>query len=274
MKQGLCSLFILILFNVCIIPLVKAGTFQSVSGPGYIDPSTGMSFVKVPAGCFKMGCGDWHWSSAKGSNCECDEKPVRDICLDQFYIGQFEVTQGQWQQVMGNNPSFGSDCGQDCPVENVSFESVRQFISKLNAMQKNGGRYRLPTEAEWEYACRSGGKKELFCGGNIVGPLAWYRVNSKGRSHRVGARQPNGLGIYDMSGNVLEWCSNFYGLYSQSESTNPKGPVKGISRVIRGGSWGSYTGRFCRSAYREEYIPRDASKFIGFRLVWDANTEE
>lgn len=231
------------------------------------DPVTGMAFVRVKGGCFEMGCGKWFWSSAKGSNCENDEKPVRRICLDSFMIGRYEVTQGQWQKVMGENPSYGRDCGPDCPVEMVSWEDVREFATRLNALQKGNFRFRLPSEAEWEYACRSGGKPELFCGGDKNGPLAWYRVNSDGRSHPVGARQPNGLGIYDMSGNVREWCADYYGMYSATKSPNPKGPFEGVSRVIRGGGWGDHTSRFCRSAFREKYLPHLRSKFIGFRLV-------
>ena len=231
----------------------------------FTEPVTGMKFVKVEGGCFQMGCGKWFWEK----NCEYDEKPVRKICLSPFYIGRHEVTQHEWNMVMDDNPSFAQKCGFSCPVEMISFDEVQLYIKRLNNLAGKGNQFRLPTEAEWEYACRSRGKPELFCGGSDNTDLAWFRVTSKGRSHPVGEMQPNRLGIYDMSGNVWEWCSDYYSHYRQKESINPKGPSEGQSRVVRGGSWGDHYSRFCRSTYRNHYLPYHKSKFIGFRLVME-----
>jgi len=233
----------------------------------YTEPATGISFVKVNGGCFQMGCGEWYWSSAKGSNCENDEKPVRRIYLDSFLIGRYEVTQQQWLKVMGYNPSCFQNTKLNLPVESVTWNEVQEFIARLTILYKGPYRFRLPSEAEWEYACRSGGEAQIFCGGNENGPLAWYRVTSSGRTHPVGKKQPNGLGLYDMSGNVREWCNDYYGLYSMKEKRNPAGPSQGSSRVVRGGAWGDHYSRFCRSAFRDQFLPQLKSKFIGFRLV-------
>lgn len=266
MKTGICqTVGVIIILNFVFTFSVHSESQNLKHADQYTDADTGMTFVRVKGGCFQMGCGNWFWSSAKGSNCENDEKPARRICLDSFMIGRHEVTQRQWQKVMGDNPSNVRN--PDCPVETVSWEDVQKFIARLNTLRKGRYRFRLPTEAEWEYACRSGGKPEFFCGGNRSEPLAWYGANSGGRSHPVGKKQPNGLGIHDMSGNVWEWCSDYYGIYSATESSNPKGPSRGMSRVIRGGGWGDHYGRFCRSAYRDKHLPHLKSKFIGFRLV-------
>ena len=202
---------------------------QKKAGATLKDPTTGMEFVKIPGGTFKMGCDSWQ------SNCDSDEKPVHTVRVDNFEIGKYEVTQGQWKAVMGSNPSHFSSCGNDCPVENVSWDDAQDFIKKLNA--KGQGTYRLPKEAEWEYACRSGGKAEKYCGGNNVDQVAWYRNNAGKKTHPMGQKSPNGLGIYDMSGNVWEWTCSDYGKYDDGKKNHAKCSSGGSSRVYRGGSW-------------------------------------
>ena len=223
------------------------------------EPHTGMEFVWVPGGCFEMGCGDWD------DECRTNELPVREICLDGFWIGKYEVTQGQWQKVMGSNPSNFKK-GDNYPVEEVSWNDTQEYIRRLNSQSSASG-FRLPTEAEWEYACRGGGRKEKYCGGNSAGRVAWYKDNSRGTTHPVGRKDPNALGIYDMSGNVWEWVSDWYdgNYYSVSPRDNPQGPETGSYRVYRGGSWFPLA-RFCRAAYRR-YDGPGYWISIGFRLV-------
>lgn len=225
-----------------------------VSSSSSSDPYTGMQFVYVDPGCFQMG-------SHNGAS---DEKPHR-VCLTQgYYLGKYEVTQAQWQQVMGNNPSHFKSSNK--PVEQVSWDDVQDFIRKLN--RQTGLHYRLPTEAEWEYACRSGGKDQNYCGGNNAGRVAWYDDNSGSKTHTVGQKQANGLGLYDMSGNVLEWVQDWYDgdYYSNSPSNNPKGPSGGSRRVYRGGSWLSNVSGV-RSALRFSLSPDSRLNFLGFRLA-------
>ncbi|MBU4184636.1 MAG: SUMF1/EgtB/PvdO family nonheme iron enzyme [Proteobacteria bacterium] len=226
---------------------------------GFVDPVTGMEFIWVPGGCFQMGCGSW------AGNCEKDEKPVHEVCVDEFLIGKYEVTQGQWQKVMGGNPSYFKE-GDDYPVENVSWNDAQKFIRKLSALNNNKYKFRLPTEAEWEYACRSGGKPETYSGSDRIDRVAWYSGNSGGRSHRVGTKAPNGLGLYDMSGNVWEWCQEWYGDYPSGHVTDPKGPSSGSTRVNRGGAW-FRSARGCRSAYRSSFTPVFRDGGLGFRLL-------
>ena len=225
----------------------------------FTETVTGMEFVFVPAGCFDMGCGNWT------SNCSDDEKPVHTVCVDDFYIGRYEVTQGQWKKVMHSNPSEFQK-GDNYPVENVSWNDVEEFIKKLNS--RSNKRFRLPTEAEWEYAARSGGRKEKYVGGDDVDRVAWYGSNSSDHTHPVGTKAPNGLGIYDMSGNVWEWCQDWYceDYYSKSPRNNPHGPSSGSLRVLRGGSWcnGPW---FVRSALRVRLRPASRSCDLGFRLA-------
>ena len=222
------------------------------------DKSTGMELLYVPGGCYEMGCGSW------AGKCQDDEKPVHTVCVDGFYIGRYEVTQGQWKKIMGNNPSE-SKKGDDYPVENVSWNDVQTFIKKLN--RKSGKKYRLPTEAEWEYAARSGGKNEKYAGGGSVNLLAWYKDNSGEHTHKVGTKAPNGLGIYDMSGNVWEWCRDLYSenAYRQHQLKNPVYMKGGSGRVRRGGSWFSGA-RYCRSANRYFVSPGYRDDALGFRL--------
>ena len=237
-----------------------------------------IEMVFVQGGTFTMGCTD-----EQGSGCSDDEKPAHQVTLSDYYIGKYEVTQGLWKIVMGNNPSYFKNCGDDCPVENVSWDDCQEFISKLN--QLTGKRFRLPTEAEWEYAARGGSKASYqtkYAGSNALGEVAWNIDNSyvkytggikiKGRklgTHTVGTKKPNALGIYDMSGNVLEWCNDWYGEYSSGGVMNPKGASTGSFRVFRGGSW-SFHGSYGRVSIRDNYLPSISYNCCGIRLVFSS----
>ena len=218
-----------------------------------------IEMVKVEAGSFNMG------ATSEMENPYEDEKPVHRVTLtNNYYVGKYEVTQALWQAVMGSNPS--SFKGADLPVEKVSWNDCQDFVSKLNAM--TGKRFRLPTEAEWEYAAR-GGKKSRgyqYSGSNTLGDVAWYGDNSGNKTHAVGTKQPNELGIYDMTGNVLEWCQDRSGSYSSSPQTNPTGAASGSCRVLRGGSWGNSAG-YCRTSCRVNSTPGDRYDDLGLRLV-------
>ena len=222
----------------------------------------GVSFdmVGVEAGTFTMGA-----TSEQGSDAGGDEKPTRQVTLTHnYYIGKTEVTQALWRAVMGSNPSNFK--GDNLPVECVSWNDCQTFISKLNAV--TGKRFRLPTEAEWEFAARGGKKSKgyKYSGGNNLDNVAWYDDNSNNQTHAVGTKIPNELGIYDMSGNVYEWCSDWYGNYSGSSQTNPTGPSSGSYRVGRGGGWFNYA-RFCRSSSRDFNYPDLRYYYLGLRLV-------
>jgi len=227
-------------------------------GDTYKDPTTGMEFIFVKGGCYQMG----NTFDGGGS----DEKPVHEVCVDDFWIGKYEVTQGEYIKIMGSNPSYFKK-GDSYPVETVSWNDAEEFISLLNRKTEKG--YRLPTEAEWEYAARSGGKREKYAGGGGVDALAWHDSNSGDSTHRVGTKRKNGLGLYDIAGNVWEWCSDWYGrnYYSSSSRNNPLGPSSGSSRVIRSGSGGS-SPEGVRSAVRNRDVPGVRSGDLGFRLVF------
>ena len=236
------------------------------------DPTTGMEFVLVKGGCYQMG-------DTFGEGVAW-EKPVHEVCVDDFYMGKYEVTQGEWQKIMDSNPSRFKN-GDRYPVEKVSWNDITEnFLPKLN--RSSGKSYRLPTEAEWEYAAREGGKKVRFGNGkdiavpreiNFVGSAEYKKAYSRtgvyrGKTTQVGSFASNSLGLHDMSGNVLEWCSDWYGenYYRSSSRNNPEGPGSGLYRVYRGGSW-SDDPRLVRAAYR--YFPSSgaSSSRLGFRLV-------
>ena len=207
-------------------------------------------------------------SFVMGSNNDGDDaKPLHRVTLSNFYIGKYEVSQAQWIAVMGNNPSSFQDC-DNCPVEQVSWYDVQDFIQKLN--QKTGKNYRLPTEAEWEYAARGGNKGNgyPYSGSSDINSVGWYSDNSNGKTEPVGEKQANELGIYDMTGNVWEWCSDWYSdsYYKKSPAVNPQGPPSGPGRLRRGGGRGD-AARACRVAYRVLSAPGFRSSSIGFRLV-------
>ena len=215
--------------------------------------------VYVEGGTFTMGA-----TAEQGSDAWDDEKPAHGVTVSSYYIGQTEVTQALWQAVMGSNPS---NCkGDDLPVEQVSWEDCQEFVRKLNRL--TGKNFRLPTEAEWEYAAR-GGKKSRgykYSGSDNIGSVAWYDDNSGSRTHAVATKSPNELGLYDMSGNVYEWCQDWRGGYGSSAQTNPAGPGSGSFRVFRGGSWGGGA-RYCRVSGRNNFSPTYRFSYLGLRLV-------
>lgn len=238
--------------NICFKVTVNSGSF-TVNGVLF-------EMVRVEGGTFRMGA-----TSEQGGDAERDEKPVHSVKLNTFYIGKTEVTQALWQAVMGSNPSHFK--GADLPVENVTWYDCQEFIRKLNSM--TGQHFRLPTEAEWEFACRGGNNSRgyyKYSGSNYIDIVAWYDGNSGKKTHSVATKSPNELGIYDMSGNVWEWCSDWFGNYSSGAQTNPAGPLSGSNRVSRGGSWGSIA-RCCRSSFRYDGGPLGRGGGLGLRLA-------
>jgi len=260
-----------------------------------IVSSTGIVMVRVPGGSFQMGNPD-----------TSDERPVHTVTLTGFYMGKYPVTQAQYQSVMGSNPSYFSsdpasgEVQENRPVECVSWYDAIEFCNALSIKEglspyytidevnkdpnnTNGwddmkwtvtcnsmaNGYRLPTEAQWEYAAKGGNGTPgnyTYAGSNTVGDVAWYYNNSNNMTHEVGKKQPNGLGIYDMSGNVWEWCWDWYKGYSSGAQTDPQGAASGDYRVLRGGSWNSNASR-ARSVYRIDYSPSSRYYNLGFRLV-------
>ena len=220
-----------------------------------------IDMVRVEAGTFTMGA----TPEMKDPDYDYDEKPTHQVTLtNDYYIGKYEVTQALWQAVMGSNPSKFK--GDNLPVENVSWKDCQEFLSKLN--NTTGKTFRLPTEAEWEYAARGGKKNRgyLYSGSNNISDVAWYSDNSDNKTHAVGSKQANELGIYDMSGNVYEWCQDCKGSYSSSSQVNPTGAASGSYRVRRGGYWSS-SARYCRSSDRSSSSPGYRDFDLGLRLV-------
>ena len=219
------------------------------------------TMVAVQGGTFTMGA-----TSEQGSDAGSSERPAHRVTLSNYYIGQTEVTQALWQAVMGRNPSKWK--GSNLPVEQVSWNDCQQFITKLN--QLTGRKFRLPTEAEWEYAARGGNKSRgyKYAGSNDIGSVAWYSDNSGKKTHPVGQKQANELGIYDMSGNVYEWCQDWYdkGYYSKSPSNNPCNNISASQRVYRGGCW-ERDAWYCRVAKRSCCVPDDSDNGLGLRLA-------
>lgn len=235
--------------------------FKVVTNYSVIFTVNGVSFemAHVEGGTFRMGA-----TSEQKDDADSDEKPVHRVTLSSYYIGKTEVTQALWQAVMGSNPSAFK--GADLPVENVSWDDCQEFIQKLNSL--TGRNFRLPTEAEWEFACRGGNNScgYKYSGSNNLDSVAWYDDNSDGQTYPVGAKAPNELGIYDMSGNVWEWCSDWYANYTSNSQVNPSGPQSGAGRVGRGGSWG-HNARCCRSSFRGNYGPARRIITLGLRFV-------
>ncbi len=242
----------------------------SVANPeDQVTNSIGMQFVYIKPGSFIMGS-----PSGKTKRRSADEKQHRVTLTKGFYMQTTEVTQGQWKAVMGNNPSSFKNCGDNCPVEQVSWNDTQNFIQKLNR-KEGGNNYRLPTEAEWEYTCRAGSTTTYSFGNSDrrLGSYAWYGSNSGGKTHSVGQKKPNKWGIYDMYGNVDEWCQDWGDNYPPGSATDPVGPKTGSNRVLRGCPWfySSYNNYgptyYCRSASRGWTNPRQRDSTYGFRLV-------
>ena len=225
------------------------------------DTATQMEMLLVPPGTFTMGC-----TASNQYGCNGDENPTHSVTLTQaFYLGLYEVTQGQWVAKMGSNPSYftGQSDSASRPVEQVSWNTIQGYLSATGM--------RLPSEAEWEYACRAGTTTAFNNGSSddaTVGTIAWYLSNSGNQTHAVGGKAANALGLYDMSGNVFEWVNDWYAgsYYSVSPSTNPLGPVSGTYRVIRGGSWGNGAS-YVRSSSRYGYGPVGTDVNVGFRVA-------
>ena len=224
-----------------------------------LNGSVVFKMIAVEGGTFQMGA-----TSEQGNDALDSEKPVHSVTLSDYYIGETEVTQELWTAVMGSNPSYFSGYPQR-PVEKVSWNDCQEFITKLN--QLTGKNFRLPTEAEWEYAARGGNKSQgyKYSGSNTIGDVAWYTDNSSSQTHDVKTKQANELGIYDMSGNVWEWSQDWYGDYSSSSQTNPTGPSSGSYRVLRGGSRSSFA-RGCRVSNRNYCDPGGRGSSLGLRL--------
>jgi formylglycine-generating enzyme required for sulfatase activity len=214
-------------------------------------------FVGIPSGSFCMGSND----------VETDDMPVHRVNISRpFLMGKYEVTQAQWQAIMGNNPSSFSNCGGDCPVYNVSWEDVQDFLRQLN--KKGEGTFRLPTEAEWEYAARSGSTTQYSYGNDerSLGNYAWYDANSGDNIHPVGQKAPNDWGLYDMHGNVSEWCQDWYSDYRSGTVTDPTGAASGLNRVYRGGSRGDPAEELL-STIRRKHVPSLRWLVLGFRII-------
>ncbi|OSM01536.1 SUMF1/EgtB/PvdO family nonheme iron enzyme [Magnetofaba australis] len=227
------------------------------------EPRSGVTFAWAPGGCYKMG--------ANGAEITRAETPAHRVCVDGFWMGRFEVTQEQWTRLMKKNPSQFRN-GPNYPVEQVSWSDVQEFVRRLNAASTDGARYRLPTEAEWEFACRAGGPADRPCGGssNVV---AWHNGNAPLGTQPVGGKAPNALGLYDMSGNVLEWTAdgyreNFHKIASRRDGLrNPHGDADSPNRAVRGGSWRSQGDESLRASRRHGLPPQLKHASLGFRLV-------
>jgi sulfatase modifying factor 1 len=272
--QAALALLTAIATAACARPHARAPTWR--------EPATGMEFVLLGPGRFRMG------SEAGEPGRQPDETPHEVLLSRAFYLGRHEVTQGEWQAIMGANPSHFASCGPRCPVESVSYQDVQAFIGRL-AERSPGSRFRLPTEAEWEYACRAGSTTPFATGNNLTTRQANYDGNYPydgaaagsylGRPAPVGSYPANRWGLYDLHGNVWEWCEDWYGDYPAGPVTDPRtgragarevwdarGPAWGRKRVIRGGSW-YFDANSCRCALRYTHEPRDKGFSLGFRLV-------
>jgi formylglycine-generating enzyme required for sulfatase activity len=260
--------------------LLNGGKYHDSGGdmpmcwvPGQVGPTPnltntiGMAFVYIEPGSYTMG------SPSTEAGRDSNETQHQVTLTKGYYMQTTEVTQGQWKAVMGSNPSYFGSCGDDCPVEDVSWTEAQAFITALNEKEQTN-KYRLPTEAEWEYAARAGsttafangGISETGCGLDInLDAMGWYCGNANSKTHPVAQKGANAWGLYDMHGNVWEWCNDWYGSYPANDVTDPVGAAEGSTRVLRGGGWGTYA-RYCRSAGRDLYGPGYRYSFIGLRL--------
>ncbi len=238
----------------------NTSTSRGASSLNFSVNGVNFEMIKVEAGSFTMGC-----TSEQGGDCYDWEKPSHRVTITQdYYIGKFEVTQELYKAVMGTNPSYWKEYNR--PVENVSWNDAMEFCAELSRLTSR--QFTLPTEAEWEYAARGGKKNECtkYAGGWSIGYVAWYSDNSGSSTHVCGTKRANALGIYDMSGNVWEWCLDRYGNYSSASQTDPMGSSSGSNRVYRGGGWG-HDAENCRVSYRRGYTPDYRYRNLGFRVV-------
>jgi len=268
-----------ILFLLLFCLITSAGTFSaqgkkktSKRNKVSVEQTQNMLTVTVKGVKFKMVIVDGGTFTMGASDNDAEatprEKPAHQVTVNTFAIGQTEVTQELWRAVMGKTLNEGEFKGRKRPMENVAYYDCEEFIAKLNEL--TGKKFRLPTEAEWEYAARGGNKSKgyKYAGGNDLDAVAWYKGNSGEMTHKVAQKLPNELGLYDMSGNVWEWCSDWYdeNYYSASPSLNPEGGVKSENRVNRGGHWGCDFNRL-RVSDRDGDIPGTRCPMIGFRLA-------
>ena len=267
-----CAAWLVVLALVTAAYGQEAPAQPPQAGDEWTEPITGMEFVWVPGGCYEMGCGEW------AGDRETGDLPVYNVCVDGFWIGKYEVTQSQWTAIMGNNPSY-FQINDNYPVEQVTWEDVQSFVDTISSMNSYEFEFRLPNEAEWEYACRGGGLDEMYAGGNDVDSVAWYTKYEyeDNQSHQVGLKHPNNLGLYDMSGNVMEYVQYWYAgdIFIYHGQENPMYTDNGSSRIMRGGSWMNDAQRV-RCVSRSIVIPGYTNtSYQGFRVirVSDANGE-
>jgi len=230
-----------------------------------IQPIEPGEMIWVEGGTFTMGCTD-----EQGEDCFDNEIPAHQVTLNGFYISKYVVTQKEWTAAMVINRAFPESIGDSFPANRISWDEINEYIFRLN--DYTGKKYRLPTEAEWEYAARGGNKSNgyKYSGSNYVDAVAWYHQNSDHKMNRVGQKMPNELGIYDMSGNISEECSDWFEEYTNVHQTNPIGPESGTHRIIRGGSWNSWLARYVRLSNRDLWNATSIDGgTIGFRLVLD-----
>jgi len=254
------------------IPQGKAGcpecqadeTAEKPQPSNFVDPICGLEMVLIPGGTFEMG-------DLSGDGVE-NERPVHQVTLGVFYIGRYQVTQAQWRHLVSENPSRFH--GSDLPVEQVTWDDACAFARQLTQAHSGRFRFDLPTEAQWEFAARSGGKPELYAGGDDIGKLAWYEDNSGSRTRPVGTKAPNGLGLFDMSGNVWEWCRDTFeaDAYARHATNNPIVEANGSDRVIRGGSW-NLDAWSARCARRFSFRADLFGAGLGFRLAMTPNPD-
>lgn len=226
----------------------------------FIDSYTGMKFVLIPPGNFMMG-------SPEDEEDRNVNETWHQVTISQpFYMQTTPVTQGQWDKVMGSKPSYFK--GNDRPVEQVNWKNCQEFITRFSEL--SGKSYRLPTEAEWEYACRAGTTASRF---GDIDEIAWYESNSQGETHPVGQKKPNAWGLYDMLGNIWEWCNDWYGKYPNTKVTDPVGPPSGKGRVLTGGCFNSPPG-IIRAALRNTIMTDSRCNYTGCRLALSARYSE
>ena len=253
------SLGLRLAYNYDETPPTGGGSVNDEQNKVYTANGVSFKMIAVKGGTFTMG------ATSEQTGARSNESPTHSVTLSDYYIGETEVTQGLWIAVMGSNPSnFTGDMQR--PVEQISWNACQTFISRLNEL--TGETFHLPTEAQWEYAARGGNQSKgyTYSGSNEIDEVAWYRDNSDTTTHPVQTKAPNELGIYDMSGNVWEWCSDWYGDYSSAAQTDPTGPATGSSRVARGGWYNDAAS--CRVAYRNYGKPTTSSRILGLRLAY------